>query len=51
MRPDTRTNEKVPARSGPEIPAVGQDWTRRVQAGHAARGCDEEGSCGSLGRG
>lgn len=51
MRPDTETNEEVPCRSGPEILAVGQDWTRRVQAGHAARGCDKESSCGPVGRG
>lgn len=26
MRPETATNEEVPARSGPEILGVGQDW-------------------------
>jgi len=51
MRPDTSTNEEVPVRSGPEILAVGQDWSRRVCTGQWARWCDEEGSCGLLGRG
>ena len=44
MRPDSGTNEEVPGRCGPEILAGGQDWTRRVRAGHAARRCDEESS-------
>lgn len=36
MRPESGTNEEVPAQSGPEMLADGQDWSRRVQAGHAA---------------
>ena len=33
MRPDTLTNEEVPVRSGPEILAGGQDWSRRGSSG------------------